>query len=123
MHKLEKLAADQNIVEINADDAVIFDGHADIQWISLPDNSVKKVTFQEMGTRFLSHILKSIEGMPSGGKGDIHVTFDRYLESSVKLQSRGKRGEDTIIVSHIQPHVSIPKSGKRSSPMVKTRLI
>lgn len=40
MHKVEEVAADQTSVEIDARGAAIFDGHAVIQKISLPDNSI-----------------------------------------------------------------------------------
>ena len=67
-----------------------------------------------MAECFIAHVLKPLERMPSTDKTDIHVTFDRYLESCAKQQTRGKHGDGQAgIVYHIQPEVSIPKNWKQ----------
>jgi len=66
-----------------------------------------------MAASFLAHVLKPLDGMPETSQTDIHITFDRYMESSARQQTRGKWGDvQAGIVYHIQPEVTIPKNWK-----------
>lgn len=86
MHKLEELLPGQNVINVDHCDAILFDGHASIQTLLPPTNSLN-ITFQNMAEQFLKHVTHSQNHVDQ-----IHVVFDRYLDSSIKSQTRQKRG-------------------------------
>lgn len=57
MHKFEELVPGEKDRHINACDAAIFYGHSVIQMLTPPSTSNNTITFRDMVTRFLKHIM------------------------------------------------------------------
>ena len=87
--------------ELSAIDCVIFDGMAIIQMLK-PVSSLIKPTFRDLAHMFWTHILNKSEGISA-----VHVVFDRYLENSIKTQTREKRGDQSLLTANIQPHMKV----------------
>ena len=86
----------------NKSDYILFYGHAIIQ--SLPTSHLPKSTFKDMADACMSHIMSH-----SINTASLQVVFDRYLENSIKRQTREKRGAShSAQVYHIQLDVAIP---------------
>ena len=100
MEKLETLINPNLILkELSDIDCVIFDGMAIIQMLK-PVSSIIKPTFCDLAHMFWTHILHKSKGISA-----VHVVFDRYLENSIKTQTREKRGDQSLITANIQPHM------------------
>ena len=89
MRKLESLLANK-IVSIQSADCIIFDAMATIQMLPLPTQTLT-ISFSAMAKQFLRCILQCSRAVQSVNQ--IHIVFDRYKESSLKLQTRQKRGD------------------------------
>ena len=101
LHKLEELVPGDGITAVDMCDVIIFDGHAIIQ--ALPTSHLPKSTFKDMADAFMNHIMSH-----SINTASLHVIFDRYLEHSIKRQTREKRGAShSSQVYHIQLDVAI----------------
>ena len=108
LDKLEGLTGPETVLRTVKDvDSIVhvFDGMAVIQMLPVP-TSVAKPTYDDMASPlFWRHVMRVSEGIPA-----VHVVFDRYLENSLKSQTREKRGEDMSrhIPVHIQGKMNIP---------------
>ena len=114
LEKLEKLIQPESVVRtVSEKDTFVFDGMAIIQMLQA-SASVAKPTYNDMASLFWKYILSASRGVQN-----IHVVFDRYIENSLKLQTREKRGEDLSrsTPAHIQGKMNIPdwKSSLASS--------
>ena len=96
MHKLKDLIPrnEGDTARNESSDANIFDGHAKIQ-ILAPSSMIPREKFQDMAQKFFSYIKMKAASMNLVAQGQIHVSFDRYKEFSVKSQTRQKRGESS----------------------------
>ena len=102
MEKLEFLLDPTLIVkDIDAVDAIIFDGMAVIQMLK-PVVSPVKTTYSDLASIFWSYVLNKSQGINT-----IHVVFDRYFENSLKSQTREKRGEHSTVTTNIQPQMKV----------------
>jgi hypothetical protein len=107
MHKLEELVPGDGIAAVDLCDTIIFDGHAIIQALSTP-NIIVKATFKYMADAFMSHIMSHSKNIAS-----LHVVFDRYLDNSIKCQTREKRGANHMTqVYHIELDIAVPTNWK-----------
>lgn len=80
---------DKKITSLSKADCLIIDGHAEIR--ALPGPPLNgRATFRDMATKFSQHVLKDAQYMFAM---NVHVIFDRYMEDSIKRQSREKRGD------------------------------
>ena len=105
LEKLEKLIQPESVVRtVSEKDTFVSDGMAIIQMLQAPA-SVAKPMYNDMASLFWKYSLSA-----SGGVQNIHVVFDRYIENSLKLQTREKRGEDLSrsTPAHIQGKMNIP---------------
>jgi hypothetical protein len=111
MHKLESLLPGDKITSIDAPDCMIYDGHAIIQMLPVPPTE-NKVKFLDMAASYYRHIMTS--SCPQGSVRQIHIVFDRYLEDSLKGQTRQKRGDVSGSHRvHIQSETAVPTDWKR----------
>ncbi len=99
MHKLEDQVPERITQLTTPVDVMIFDGHAVIQSLPVPDSVLPK-TFEYMAKQFLSHIIRTSKSV--GGPSQVHIVFDRYLPGSVKSQrrdirSRGKASHKYLV--------------------------
>ena len=112
MHKLEELIPGDKVTAIPSCDAVVFDGHASIQMLGAP-TSLGKISFKDMAGRFISHILHSSTTTSATHVKQVHVVFDKYVEDSIKAQTRAKRGERQGQIYHIKGDGPIPQNWKQ----------
>lgn len=91
MHKLEEIVTDEIKRKLEVPvDAVIFDGHAVIQALPPPPCSPLQATFLDVAKGFHSYIKGASKNI-STTVTQVHVVFDRYLENSIKSQTREAR--------------------------------
>ena len=97
MHKLETLNSLPSSTECKVPDAdcMIFDGHFVIQMLPFLAPSMGN-TYCDMASNYFEYILKSASSVSSGHINQIHVAFDRYLQDSVKNQTRQDRANNEI---------------------------
>ena len=57
-------------------------------------------TFCDLAHMFWTHILNKSERISA-----VYVVFDRYLENSIKTQTREKIGDQSLLTANIQPHM------------------
>ncbi len=90
----------------------MIDGHAAIQMLGTPP-SLGKTSFRDMAERFLSHVLQRSTSTSPEVNQQVHVVFDKYLEDSIKAQTRGKRGEGQGHLYQVRADVAIPPNWKQ----------
>jgi hypothetical protein len=112
MHKLEELVPGDKITTIQRCDALLFDGHASIQMLS-GTATLGPMCFRDMAERFIGHIMHLSNITPSTDVKQIHIIFDKYLEDSIKGQTRAKRGEGMGHLYHVKADVAIPQNWKQ----------
>ena len=111
LDKLENLIEPELIFRnVKEADCIVFDGMAIIQMLQPPQSTVKLV-YNDMASAFWKYILFASEGVHN-----IHVVFDRYIENSLKFQTREKRGED------VSRHTPTRIQGKMNFPDWKRAL-
>ena len=112
MHKLEELIPHDKVTEIQRCDALVIDGHASIQMLGVP-MTTGKMCFRGMAERFIGHIMHISSTTSSNDVQQIHIVFDKYLEDSIKGQTRAKRGDDQGHLYHVKADVAIPQNWKQ----------
>ncbi|MCG7875887.1 MAG: hypothetical protein N0C90_06120 [Candidatus Thiodiazotropha endolucinida] len=111
---LEGLVESETINTIPKCDAFIFDGHACIQMMNIPQIS-EAVTFEEMASRFFAFVLKTSKLSNNGNSvAQLHIVFDRYLKDSIKGQTRQKRiAACQGNIHRVRPDIRIPANWKQ----------
>ena len=85
---LEGLTESEKVLCIQSCDTIIYDGHACIQMMDVPQMS-GTVMFEDMARQFFDCILnKSKHSNDGSSVTKLHVVFDRYLQGSIKGQTR-----------------------------------
>ena len=111
MHKLETLLDGDPITSIPGADTIIFDGNVVIQMLKVP--SGPETTYKSMAMAFQEHILRVSKAICGNALSQVHVVFDRYLQSSIKGDTRVKRsGTSKGNIHLIIPDGRIPKDWK-----------
>lgn len=96
------------ITHISKADTIIFDGMAIVQLLQ-PHSEY--LTIRNMVELFMNHSLKTARNMPE--MKNIHIVFDKYSNSSLKTQTRNRRGDRaTGHALHIHGDLAIPKDWK-----------
>ena len=114
MHNLEELVPGEKITTIQRSDVVIFNGHASIQMLGVP-NTVEKVTFKNIAQRFLAYILHTSSTITASNTlvQQVHIVFDKYTKDSIKAQTRARRGEGQGHIYHVKGDALIPQNWKQ----------
>ena len=111
---LEGLTESEKVLSIPNCDAIIYDGHACIQIMDVPQMS-GAVMFEDMARQFFDFILnKSKHSNDGSSVTQLHVVFDRYLQGSIKGQTRQKciagcQGN----IHHVRPDIRIQTNWKQ----------
>ena len=111
MHKVEELIPGDKHKSVDTCDALLFDGHTCIQMLPSPTR-IQNMPFKDMPQRCLSYILHCSGTFPPSDVQQIHVVFDKYLEDSIKAQTRATRGERHDQVYRVKADVPISQNGK-----------
>ena len=113
LEKLESLTEPDTVLRTAPEgaDCIVFDGMAIVQMLPIPTTAAKP-TYDDMASLFWKRIMCVSEGIPT-----IHAVFDRYLENSLKSQTREKRGED------MSRHTTVHIQGKMNIPDWKSSLV
>ncbi|CAC5361556.1 unnamed protein product [Mytilus coruscus] len=95
---LTEMKKSEKMTSIDRCNALIYDGHAVIQMLNPPSRTVVPTTFEDMANWFFdtifSHSRHSNNDRPVK---QIHIVFERYLEESIKEQTREKRTAGILV--------------------------
>lgn len=90
-------------------DAFIIDDHAYIQFMNTPQIS-DTVTFEEMASRFFAFVLNTSKHSDNKNSvAQLDIVLDRYLQDSIKGQTRQKR---IAGCRRVRPYIRIPANWK-----------